>query len=1031
MNRRYAIWARNTIVGVLAMLAMTAVFSTKSIAQVNRPELPTLSLTGAMSGWNNNIYPDGRIWVPRRGVNGERILTVPVFVRNCWRNTPTFTAFPIYSFKMKMQFDSTALEFIGIEKNGPPVAPGLLPKPALARDFEFSADVARDTTYQSVIGAPLDNRLRGKRVMISAISAKPLPQTGDPTANCESRPFVEMFYVKFRVVANPANNPVSARTPIIITNDTLFYNDFAVGQEAILPNDPPPSRFAGLGGVDNFFFDINGIEQNRDVPRYSRPGMIWVEVTDEIPKLSFTNVADRRLRLVDSVDGSNGASWFVTQPITVDSGLASGDRFVDDVNGIGTRDIDVINATAGSRATNITVTSDEAWLLFRTFRRGGGSGEIDPIPTPSREGFIPVLDKGILGTVLGSTPQGDPTELQRDVAFRIICDPQRLPLNENREVTGIYTGNITFESASLDITPVKIRVTFIYFRPPFEPSEFEEGWERRGPVPTGRGIQLEVRNSNNPVERTYLVMGVGARATDRADTLFGETIWESPLNSFGARWYPMNRQGNDIYPNGLRDMWARTGQGQVAASRDIRDIYSDSTLIFKCRFNAGSALNYPVVVSWNTDDFTPGSELFIRDTLNGARFNVNMRNATNIGGSRYSYTIQDADINAFIIEYTLPKVATFPDIKKGWNLLSMPVNPSDARYRSVFVNGLNKPVVFTQNTYQQEEILRPGVGYFVKFPSDEKVIISGARIRRIDNVTFPVRLFEGWNTIGSLSTPVATEDINLLPFSAGQFPTIEGDIYRYVTDRGYQPVSEIQPGYGYWIKVSGQAYLQMFAKSKAGVDFAQIRQDVTSRSTTVQISDNAAKVGVLYIAPSIEHRSIFELPPLPPNELFDVRFSNNSYVEDVASPIIRLQGVSFPATLSINNTSASYDVVNAVTGQRLGTIGAFGNNSVVINDPSATAIRLNNLDMAGNGLTVSPNPVSSTAIIGYAVTEVGNVSVQVFNSVGEAVQTLVNEIKNAGQYIVDLSTVGLPSGSYIVKVTNGRNVTTTNVTVVR
>jgi len=1030
MNRRYALWARHTI-GVVLLLALVAGLSTEAKGQPNRPELPIVSLTGQLSGWNNNIYPDGRIWVPRRGVNGERILLVPVFLRNCWRNTSTFEAFPIYSFKMKMQYDSTALEFIGIEKNGPPAVPGLLPRPALAKDFEFSANVARDTTYQNVINSPIDNRLRGKRVMIAATSAKPLPQTGDPTSNCESRPFVELFYAKFRVVANPGGNPVSARTPLIITNDTLMYNDFAVGQESVGPNDPPPSRFSGLGGVDNFFFDINGIEQNRDVPRYSRPGLIWVEVTDEIPELSFTNVADRRLRLVDSVDGSNGASWYVTQPITVDSGLASGDRFVDDVNGIGTLDIDVINATPGSRATGITVTSDEAWLLFKTFRRGGGAGEVDPIPTPSREGYIPVIDKGILGTVLGGTPQGDPTELQRDVAFRIICDPQRLPLNENREVTGIYNGNITFESSSIDITPVKIKVTFIYFRPPFEPSEFEEGWQARGPIPTGRGIQLEVRNSNNPIERTWLVLGVGSRATDGADTLFGETIWETALNSFGARWYPMNRQGQDIYANGLRDMWRRTGQGQVSGSRDIRDIYSDSTLLYKCRFNAGSALNYPIVVSWDTDDFIPGSDLYIRDTLNGSRFNVNMRNATNIGGSRFSYTIQDADVNAFIIEYTLPQVVAFPEIKKGWNLLSVPVNPSNASWHVVFRNSLNVPVLFTQNSYQQEEIVRPGVGYFLKFAEDEKVVVSGARLRRIDNVSFPVRLFPGWNTIGSLSSPVATENVNLLPFAAGQFPTIEGDIYRYVTDRGYQAVSEIRSGYGYWLKVSGQAFLQMSSANKAGVDFAQVRSSVTTGATEVTISDNSSKIGTVYMTQNLDNRSIFELPPVPPNELFDVRFTSNTYVEDIANPMIRLQGVTFPATISVSGANTSYDVVNAITGQHIGTINAATQNSIVINDPSATVIRLNNTETSSVVLAVSPNPVSASSTIDYAVTEPGHVSVAVYNSVGALVSTLVSEHKATGKYSADFSASGLSSGQYIVKFVNGRNVVTVPATIVR
>lgn len=116
----------------------------------------------------------------------------------------------------------------------------------MGRDFEYTTFVARDTTYQSVISAPIQNRLRGKRVMVTAVSAKPLPQTGDVTQPCDQRPYTELVYLRFRVVANPNLNQESARTPIILTNDTLFYNDFQMGKEITFPGDVAPGELQVL-----------------------------------------------------------------------------------------------------------------------------------------------------------------------------------------------------------------------------------------------------------------------------------------------------------------------------------------------------------------------------------------------------------------------------------------------------------------------------------------------------------------------------------------------------------------------------------------------------------------------------------------------------------------------------------------------------------------------------------------------------------------------------------------------------------------
>lgn len=1034
MNRRFALKGGSAILGMVLLLAALIGVSTQETVAQNRPELPTLSLTGSQSGWNASYYPDGRIWVPQRQtVNSERTMLVPVFIKNCWRTTSTFEAFPIYSFKFKVQFDSTALEFIGVEKNGPRRGTQNMPIGCLAEDFEFSTDVDRDTTYQTIIGADRENRRRGKRVMITGISSKSLPQTGDINSPCDQRPFVELVYLRFKVVADPVRFPVSGRTPLIITNDTLFYNDFQMGFERAFPDDPIPSIFTGLGGVDNFFINQQTLlEEIRDPLRPSKPGMLWVEVTDLIPQLSFTNVADPRFREVDSVAGSNGTEWYVVNPITIDVGS----NYDDNVNGMGTRDIDVINAVTGSRATDITVQSDSRWLKFKSFLKGG-NGEINPFPQPVREGYVAMLDKGILGTTLGVTPDGSNTVGMRDLNMRIICDPNELDQGSGNEIAGIHVGYLTFKSTTLAHQPVRIKVTFIYFRNPFEPNVFDEAgnWEEDPDGRRGAGILLNIRNSAQPVQSTNIVFGVGHRATNEVDTLFGETVYTTAQSGFSARWFPRNESGATIYTNGLGDLWTPTSTRARNESRDIRDIYADTTLLYYCRVKTPAAEDYPIVITWNTSEFSPASELFLRDTAGGSLFNVNMRNATNIGGSRYSYTITDADIDAFVIEYTLPKVAQFPVINKGWNLLSMPVNPASTNWKSVFKSSLNIPIRFAQNSYQTNDPdLQVGVGYFVKYSDEVDTRIAGARVTRIDEQTFPVRMYEGWNTIGSLSTPTSIENVTLVPYGSGAFPEITADIYRYVTDRGYQAVSEIQPGLGYWMKISGQAYLRMTnGRTKAGINFGAARESVRSNATVVTVADAANRTNDLYVAEngSVEVMDMFQLPPVPPSNMFDVRFSNHSYVEDAVNPMIRLQGATFPVTVTMNNAERNYTVVNAITGEVFGSVVAGTNNTIVV--PNASAIRLlgEDTNLGALAVNVTPNPASAEGMVNVTVPATGRVVVELFNVVGERIATLVDESKNAGVYSFDINAAQYPAGRYIVKVTNNNNVVTGPVTIVR
>ncbi len=70
-----------------------------------------------------------------------------------------------------------------------------------------------------------------------------------------------------------------------------------------------------------------------------------------------------------------------------------------------------------------------------------------------------------------------------------------------------------------------------------------------------------------------------------------------------------------------------------------------------------------------------------------------------------------------------------------------------------------------------------------------------------------------------------------------------------------------------------------------------------------------------------------------------------------------------------------------------------------------------------------PNPFNPTTIIKYSLKDNGKVSVKIFNSLGEEVRTLVNEIKSVGNYDVEFNVSNLPSGVYIYRMQSGSFVT--------
>lgn len=78
-----------------------------------------------------------------------------------------------------------------------------------------------------------------------------------------------------------------------------------------------------------------------------------------------------------------------------------------------------------------------------------------------------------------------------------------------------------------------------------------------------------------------------------------------------------------------------------------------------------------------------------------------------------------------------------------------------------------------------------------------------------------------------------------------------------------------------------------------------------------------------------------------------------------------------------------------------------------------------------------PNPFSETVEISYTNPELGRVRVDVFNSVGQQIKTLVNEEQPAGPQTVSFNGSGLPSGTYFYRIRHGNVIETRAMILVR
>ena len=358
----------------------------------------------------------------------------------------------------------------------------------------------------------------------------------------------------------------------------------------------------------------------------------------------------------------------------------------------------------------------------------------------------------------------------------------------------------------------------------------------------------------------------------------------------------------------------------------------------------------------------------------------------------------------------------------GWNLVSVPSLVSNGRKDSVFPGAISRPFGYASGYFvPPAESLLNGRGYWLKFDTARVESIKGLPAT-MDSI--PVTA--GWNLIGSISSPIAPASIVQQPSNIAATP-----YFGY--DSAYVIADSIRPAKGYWIKVKQNGSLKLVSSGAVPKTRAPRPPDSFNR---LVITDALGMRQTLYfganVTPAVDPE-IYSLPPLPPPEGFDARFKSGRLLEaypgamtrELQLPIL-VQTRHYPLSVewTINAGEKEHIVLrsgpaagmNALQLTKSGRAEVPGESSgfvLSITPPNAIPDRFS----LGQNY---PNPFNPATTIPFAVPQKAEVSLRVYNVLGQVVETLLDGREYAaGYYDVSFDASRLSSGVYYYELSAG------------
>jgi hypothetical protein len=380
-------------------------------------------------------------------------------------------------------------------------------------------------------------------------------------------------------------------------------------------------------------------------------------------------------------------------------------------------------------------------------------------------------------------------------------------------------------------------------------------------------------------------------------------------------------------------------------------------------------------------------------------------------------------------------------VEAGWNMVSVPLVVADYRKTTLFSNAISSAFTFA-GSYVQRDTLQNGAGYWIKFPSTQLINMTGTSL-----VVDTIGVLQGWNMVGPISYPVLASSVVAIPPAV-----IISSFYSF--SGGYASKDTLQPGKSYWVKVSNAGQLVMYSGSVLQASDQAMSSAKSSCEGIVKGADKDEKVGtVLFRTANGESGKLYlwqvtenvdltskELPPMPPEGVFDLRFQSQRAIEvvNVSEKTnwefnVLLASVSMPLTIESSVEKIAGEVSLEVT---------FTDKEPVRYSLSKGPVELNEQSMVAAKLIISfdpqtrvphvfaldqnyPNPFNPTTQIKFSVAMAGPATVEMFDILGQKVKTLFNENAEPGKYYnLQVDGATMASGVYFYRLQSGARLDT-------
>ncbi len=506
-----------------------------------------------------------------------------------------------------------------------------------------------------------------------------------------------------------------------------------------------------------------------------------------------------------------------------------------------------------------------------------------------------------------------------------------------------------------------------------------------------------------------LYFGAEDGASDTLDPDFGEIELDElpPQGVYDARWSINGTNGSKI---------------------DIRDTISETKIknIYRLRYQL-SQQNDTIIIKWNKNKFGSGSFILKDSITNGDLVLMDMK-------KNDSLIIVGEDASPLLIFHEINPLLVVK-VNKGWNIISVPTELDFYHKNFVFPGSVSLAFGYNNSEgYYSVDTLSIGKGYWLKFKSDRECLFTTSQIL-IDTIS----LTQGWNLIGAIGKNIKVENIETVPENI-----ISSPIYGYFD--GYKMADTLKPGYGFWLKSDQNGKLILNAlNSNNNLSKIRINNEFIN---SLLITDNLGNQGQLYFTlNNLENIAYYTLPPLPPIEIFDVRFKSQRFIELIdginnISSEIHVQTNNYPIKISIENELRK-DVnlilrIKASDGKTKDyPLICF--SSITISNPDDRIFLINSKiednkdNLPGEYYLAQnyPNPFNSKTLIQYSIPENTYVSLKLYDILGQEMKSLIGQYQTKGYYTYEFNAEGLPTGVYFYKLQAGRFVSIKKLVLIR